>query len=61
MSVELLLPPVGSVTPVGGVTVAVLLREPVAVGLMARVSGKLDVPPVARVPVVKWTVLVPAS
>jgi len=38
-----------------------LLKDPVAVGLMARVSWKLDVPPVASVPVMKVTVFVPES
>src|SRR5438067_2017848 len=36
----------------GGATVAVLASVPVSVGLMAIVSVKLAVPPVARVPVV---------
>src|SRR4051794_16614565 len=40
VSVLLLLPGTVSVTPLGGDTVAVLLREPVSVGLMARVSWK---------------------
>src|SRR5438552_216992 len=52
VSVALLLPVSVSVTPEGGATVAVLLRDPVAVGLMARVSWKLVVLPVARVPVI---------
>src|SRR4051794_38501335 len=61
VSVELLLPPVGSVTPAGGLTVAVLLKDPVAVALMARVSWKLLVPFFARAPVVKRTAFEPAS
>ena len=56
MSVQLLLPGTGSITP-GGVTVAVL-----ASGLPASADGQRQleagVPPVASGPVVKWTVFV---
>jgi hypothetical protein len=61
VSVELLLPPMGSITPLGGLTVAVLLKEPVAEALMATVSWKLLVPFVARAPVVTRSVFEPAS
>ena len=61
VSVLLLLPPVGSVTPAGGLTVAVLFKEPVRVGAMATVNWKPAVPLGASVPVVKCTVFVPAS
>src|SRR6516164_7533410 len=57
VSVELLLLGLGSVTPAGGVTEAVLARVPVSEGLMARVMVKLEVPVGATVPVVKLTVL----
>src|SRR5262249_55604421 len=56
--VELLLLGLGSVTPAGGVTEAVLARVPVSEGLMATVRVKLVAPPRATVPVVKLTVLV---
>jgi len=59
VSVELLLPPVGSVTPTGAVTVAVLPSVPVSDWLMVRVSRKPSVSPVASVPVVKLTMPVP--
>src|SRR5262249_3457289 len=60
-SVEVLWRPVGSVTPVGGVTVGVLLSVPVRAGSMATVNWKLEVLVGITVPVVKWTVFVPAS
>jgi len=40
--------------------VAVFASVPVKAGSMARVRSKLVVPPVARTPVVKLTVFVPA-
>ena len=61
VSVEESLPGFGSVTPAGGVTVAVLLSVPVRAGSMAIVRSKLAVPFGSSVPVVKWTVFVPAS
>src|SRR5262245_51735638 len=59
VSVQLLLPGTGSVTPDGGATVAVLASVPVKLGLTKSVSWKLAVPPVASVPVVNVTVLEP--
>src|SRR5262249_4720344 len=61
VSVELLLPGLGSVTPLGGLTVAVLLSVPVSAGSIARVRSKLTLSPGARVPVGKLTGLVAAS
>src|SRR4051794_30204264 len=58
VSVLVLLPDVGSVTPAGGITVAVLLSVPVSVWLTVTVSRKPSVSPVAGVPVVKLPVLV---
>src|SRR5262245_47547554 len=43
LSLALLLPGVGSVTPAGGATVAVLTRAPVADGLTCTVKVKLTV------------------
>ena len=48
VSVALLLPGVGSVQPVGAVTVAVLLRLPVAVESINPVTVKVAVPPDSR-------------
>ena len=59
VSVKLLLDRLGSKKPEGDTTVAVLARLPVAEGLMARVNWKLVASPLARVPVVKLTLLVP--
>ena len=61
VSLELSLPGTVSVTPAGGLTVAVLVSGLVRAGSMASVSMKLVVPPVARVPVMKLTVLVTES
>jgi hypothetical protein len=44
MPVELLLPPMGSVTPLGRLTVAKLLKVPVAEASMATASWKPPVP-----------------
>ena len=61
LSVLLSLFGLGSVTPGGGATVAVLSSVPVSVESMVRVSWKPVLAPLASVPVVKWTVLVMAS
>src|SRR5438094_449288 len=50
VSVELLLSKLGSVTPLGGGTVAVLLRLPVAAGSMVALSRNEVLAPEARVP-----------
>src|SRR5262245_11455606 len=52
VSVALLLPWVGSVTPGGGVTVAVLVREPVAEGSIWTVKVKVTVALTGRLTVV---------
>jgi hypothetical protein len=52
VAVALSLPGLGSVVPLGGATVAVLLREPVRPGLTARVRVKLALPLGASRPVV---------
>src|SRR5437660_441769 len=52
LSVALLLPGVGSVTPAGGVTEAVLAREPVAAGSICTVKVKVTVAPTGRSTVV---------
>ncbi len=48
LSVEVLLPGVGSVQPAGGVTVAVLVSVPVAEASMRAVTVKVAVPPESR-------------
>src|SRR5262245_47948749 len=52
VSVLLLLPGVGSVVPVGGVTVAVLSRVPVAAGSIWTVKVKVTLAPTGRSTVV---------
>ena len=52
MSVAVLLPGVGSVVPAGGVTLAVLLRLPVAEAEMFAVTVNVAVAPFARLTVV---------
>src|SRR5262245_4363029 len=52
VSVALSLPGSGSVTPAGGVTVAVLARGPVAEGLTRTVKRKVTVAPTGRSTVV---------
>src|SRR5262245_59304259 len=52
VSVALLLPGVGSVTPAGARTVAVLVRLPVAEGLTWTVKVKVTVAPAGRLTVV---------
>src|SRR5262245_60477310 len=52
VSVAVLLPGVGSVTPAGGATVAVLTREPVADGLTWTVYVNVTVAPTGRLTVV---------
>src|SRR5262249_48099475 len=61
LSVKLLLLGLGSTTPAGGVTEAVLARLPVSVGMIARVRLKLAVPPGPTAPVGKLTGLAPGS
>src|SRR5215471_8860408 len=51
VSVAELLPGVGSVTPAGAVTVAVLTRLPVAPALMVSVTVKVTEPPTGRLTV----------
>src|SRR5436309_1630489 len=48
LSPALLLPGVGSVTPTGAVTVAVLARAPVAAGSICTVKVKVTVAPTGR-------------
>jgi hypothetical protein len=55
VSVQLLLPGTGSITPAGAVTVAVLAKGPAKSGSMNTVRSKLVKPPAASVPVVKST------
>src|SRR5580765_2429674 len=52
VSVELLLPGVGSVTPAGGVTEAMLAREPVAEESICTVKVKVTVAPTGKSTVV---------
>ena len=59
VSVALLLPGLGSFTPAGGVTVAVLVSEPVAVGSMVAVKWKVTVAPTGRSTVVARAPLPP--
>jgi hypothetical protein len=51
VSVALLLPGVGSVTPAGAVTVAVFDSEPVALGLMFAMTVYVTLPPTGRLTV----------
>src|SRR5262245_5415475 len=55
VSVAVLLPGVGSVVPVGGLTVAVLVRRPVAEGLIWTVKVKVTVALTGRSTVVDRT------
>src|SRR3954463_16593360 len=48
LSVAELLPGVGSVTPAGAVTVAVLLTVPVAAAEMGQLAGEVTLPPAGR-------------
>ena len=48
VSVALLLPGVGSVTPPGAVTVAVLINDPVADGEMLQLAVYVTLPPLGR-------------
>src|SRR4029077_1068939 len=51
LSVAELLPGVGSVTPAGAVTVAVLLSVPVAAAEMGQLAGEGSLPPLGRLTV----------
>src|SRR5260370_442810 len=52
VSVALLSPKLGSVTPAGSVTVAVLLRMPVALAATVALTVKVAIPPTGRLTVV---------
>jgi len=61
LSVAALLPGVGSVTPAGGVTVAVLTNVPVAQGLTAPVTTYVTVLPTGRFTAASLTLPLPLA